>query len=527
MPAEDPAPALGGIGVGEVRVVDGVVHAGSHRRHQVEEGEGPHVGGEAHQRREDREDQQGHRGDHLATAPVGPQGEGHRPQQLGHRAHEGHRPEGGVVDVERVLEVGPDDGDAVAEGARHEGRRGQQHQGGEATDPEDPEERRRLALTGPGHHVERGDVPGVAALGDDLFQELLGNGEVEQHLVGHGSHTLSMTSPSDTPDGSGAGRVGAEPRSGRRRRRRCGHGEWAVGQHAQSGPADPIDPGPRPPPRSHRGPGSSGTTARSTSVSPSEYTQTSARRRTRPSTWVCQASTLPGPGGRTRSSASDAPSRMRAKALSAGQAVGAGRGHHDDAAVGDHPLGGGHALDRLVEVAVEGMAAVGGQHHLEPAVHRLGDGVGRGRAGGEVAVGQGAGEHPGEAAAAVDGHVHRQIGRAQGGGGADELVDRIAVGDHPGGVGRRPGGSGCGPRGWWRWRPAPDRHLSGRRSTRRRSGARRTRSGCGRRPRRSGGRAGPGPRPPRPPGHGPRRRSRGRGSGSGRRPPRRPAPPSR
>ena len=132
VPAEDPAPALGGIGVGEVRVVDGVVHAGSHRGDQVEEGEGPHVGGQAHQRGEDREDQQGHPGHHLATAPVGPQGQRHRPQQLGHRAHEGHRPEGGVVDVERVLEVGPDDGDAVAEGARHDGRRGQEHQGGEA-----------------------------------------------------------------------------------------------------------------------------------------------------------------------------------------------------------------------------------------------------------------------------------------------------------------------------------------------------------------------------------------------------------
>ena len=100
---------------------------------------------------EDREDQQGHRGDHLAAAPVGPQGERHRPQQLGHRGHEGHRPEGGVVDVEGVLEVGPDDGDAVAEGARHDGRRGEEHQGGEAAGPEDPEQRRRLALAGAGH----------------------------------------------------------------------------------------------------------------------------------------------------------------------------------------------------------------------------------------------------------------------------------------------------------------------------------------------------------------------------------------
>ena len=76
---------------------------------------------------------------------------------------------------------------------------------------------------------------------------------------------------------------------------------------------------------------------------------------------------------------------------------------------------------------------------------------------------------------------------------------------HPGGTGRRRGGPGCGPRGWWPWRPARGRPPLGPRSSRRRSGARRTRSRCGRRPRRSAGRAGPAHRPPPPPGHGRRR----------------------
>ncbi len=103
VPTEDPSSTLGGIGIGEVRVVDGVVDPGPHRRDEVQEGEGPHVGRQAHQRGEDREDQEGDPGHHLATAPVGPQRQRHRPQQLGHLGHEGHRPQGGVVHVERVF----------------------------------------------------------------------------------------------------------------------------------------------------------------------------------------------------------------------------------------------------------------------------------------------------------------------------------------------------------------------------------------------------------------------------------------
>ena len=50
VPAEDPAPALGRVGVGQVRVVHGVVDAEPDRGGQVEEGERPHVGRERHER---------------------------------------------------------------------------------------------------------------------------------------------------------------------------------------------------------------------------------------------------------------------------------------------------------------------------------------------------------------------------------------------------------------------------------------------------------------------------------------------
>ena len=132
-----------------------------------------------------------------------------------------------------------------------------------------------------------------------------------------------------------------------------------------------------------------------------------------------------------------------------------------------------------------------------------------------MAVGQGAGEHPGQPAAAVDGDVHRQVGRAQGGGGADEVVDRIALGDHPGrpgvghagrAVGLEDGGGGGQARAGSLGASAPSGEEVGLDEAGQDADVGR---------RRSGGRAGPGRRPPRPPTHGPRRRLGGRGSGSG------------
>ncbi len=58
MPTEDAPPALDGIGVGEIRVVDRVVHPEPDGRPQIEERKCPHVGRERHSRAEDGENDQ-------------------------------------------------------------------------------------------------------------------------------------------------------------------------------------------------------------------------------------------------------------------------------------------------------------------------------------------------------------------------------------------------------------------------------------------------------------------------------------
>ena len=124
VPAEDPAPPLGRVGVGQVRVVHRVVHAGAHRRREVAGTRTPTRSvREGHQRAEAGEDQQRDARHELAAAPVGPHGQRDRPEELRHLRDEGHRAERRVRHVERRLEVVPDQGDAVAEGARHQRRR--------------------------------------------------------------------------------------------------------------------------------------------------------------------------------------------------------------------------------------------------------------------------------------------------------------------------------------------------------------------------------------------------------------------
>ncbi len=142
VPAENTPPALGWILIGQVRVVHGVIDTRPDGCGQVKEGEGPYVGREGHQRSEHREDEQREGGHHLAAAPVGQNGQGHCPEQLGDLGDECHRSEGGVVDVEGVLEVLADDGDAVAEGARHHGRPCEQDKGCPPVLPQYAEERR-------------------------------------------------------------------------------------------------------------------------------------------------------------------------------------------------------------------------------------------------------------------------------------------------------------------------------------------------------------------------------------------------
>ena len=181
------------VGVGEVGVVHRVVHPGAHRGRQVEEGEPPDVGRDRHQAAEGGEDEQGHGGDHLAAAPVGPQRQRDGPEELGDLGDEGHRAERGVGHVERDLEVVPDEVDAVAERPRDQGRGRQEDEWGVAEAVEDADEGRRLALTGARHDIEIRDDVGVPGVCDRLLQQILRDREVEQRIVCHCRGTLSLT----------------------------------------------------------------------------------------------------------------------------------------------------------------------------------------------------------------------------------------------------------------------------------------------------------------------------------------------
>ena len=93
-------------------------------------------------------------------------------------------------DVSRFL---PDEVDPVAERARHQRRRRQEHQGGVARALQDADQWRRLALARSGHDRQVSHDVGVLDLGDRLTQEILRDGEVEQRIVGHRLGTLSLT----------------------------------------------------------------------------------------------------------------------------------------------------------------------------------------------------------------------------------------------------------------------------------------------------------------------------------------------
>ena len=66
----------------------------------------------------------------------------------------------------------------------------------------------------------------------------------------------------------------------------------------------------------------------------------------------------------------------------------------------DDPFGRRHALDRLIEVAVERVAAVGRDHHIERGGHPLHRCGLDERAGGVVRHVEGPGEHRGDLAVA-------------------------------------------------------------------------------------------------------------------------------
>ena len=103
-------------------------------------------------------------------------------------------------------------------------------------------------------------------------------------------------------------------------------------------------------------------------------------------------------------------------------AVDAGRGHHDRAVARDDALGRGHALHRLIEVAIERVAAVGRHDDAEPARHSTHRCPLHERARRAVVV-----EHRGHPTVGVDGDVDRQLRGTERGRGPNEVVHRVAL----------------------------------------------------------------------------------------------------
>jgi hypothetical protein len=185
VPAEDPSPAFGRVGIGQIRVVHRVVDPEPDGGDQVEEHEPPDIRGETHQGGEHGHDQQGDDGHQLAAPAVGPQRQRHRPQQLGRLRHEGDRAEAGIREMERSLQVDPDQVDAVAERARHHGGRRHQDERGELGGAQDGQQWRGFARSRARHHFDVGDGLRIATAGHDFLQEVVRDGKVEERLFVH------------------------------------------------------------------------------------------------------------------------------------------------------------------------------------------------------------------------------------------------------------------------------------------------------------------------------------------------------
>ena len=182
VPREDARSAVGGIGVGQIGVVDGVARAQADGGDQIEEDERPHVVHEGHERDRDREDEKGDGGHVLAAAAVGEHRHRHPPADLGHGADEDHRPQPGVAQVEGAFDLRPQDPDAVHNGVGDHGRHREQDQGREAVLAQDADQGGRLALARAGHEGHVGDGRLVPALADRGGEQLVGDHEIEQGL---------------------------------------------------------------------------------------------------------------------------------------------------------------------------------------------------------------------------------------------------------------------------------------------------------------------------------------------------------
>ena len=116
-----------------------------------------------------------------------------------------------------------------------------------------------------------------------------------------------------------------------------------------------------------------------------------------------------------------------------GEAVAAFRGADDRAARSDDLGGGRHALDRLVEVLVEGIAAVGRHDDVEGAIDRLHRLAPRLCAGGRVHGQDLAAECPGDPLLVIEQDVQGEIDAGGRRDRPDRIVDRIALDHAPGG----------------------------------------------------------------------------------------------
>ena len=193
VPAEDPSPTFGRVRIGQVRVVHRVVDPEPDGGDQVEEHEPPDIRRETHQGGEHGHDQEGDDGHQLAAPAVGPQRQWHGPQQLGRLRHKGDRAEAGIREMERPLQVDPDQVDAVAERSGHHGGHRHQDQRGELGGAQDGEQWRGFARSRARHHFDVGDGLRIATAGHDFLQEVVRDRKIEERLFVHWGSTLCLT----------------------------------------------------------------------------------------------------------------------------------------------------------------------------------------------------------------------------------------------------------------------------------------------------------------------------------------------
>ena len=358
-----------------------------------------------------------------------------------------------------ALDLGAQDPDAVDDGVGDHGRHREQDQGREPVLAQDAHQRGRLALAGPGHEGDVGDGRLVAALADRLGEQLVGDDEIEEGLfplehrlladerVPHSCDTLIPDAIVRDVDGSGpggpwphraaSGSAGGGPLISRSAPGLDATGERAVGEHAQPGAARAGRVERLSRPHRSRLPQAAGTRRGPRRRSgPPVCSQTSARRRTRPRTWACQRSVSDGPSTPPSASGPAASASSRAKAPPPGVPSAHSAAMTMVPPGADDALGRGHALHRLVEVAVERIPPVGAEHDVEA---RRPPSAPTSRSTNRHAAACPAGSGPAKTAVSwrrwLMATSSDSAGGRQGHRGPHEVVDGVALGDEPRGAG--------------------------------------------------------------------------------------------